>query len=280
MARGGRRGIPKANRGRSEDREHSPQASIAPISSEQSSPVASPSSKQQINGTLHEQVQNQTRVLPSFASMVDPDDDMALRFIPVSDFTGTKCAKLTQEDIMEVLNCWQNVVLYCVLGANPPYKVMAVYNVLIRQKVSYEWLPLKCSHCKIFGHIQENCRAKTHQEMEWRVRSKEIQEEQNQTLEKAGSRGDNDFQLATKHITRHYVSRAARPKETATPDDLLQVNFYNALLEEDHPRRYQFTLILKTDQLIHGEAIHLLTNKKFYISFICGKNLEEQRLPL
>ncbi|KAJ8422445.1 hypothetical protein Cgig2_033522 [Carnegiea gigantea] len=35
-----------------------------------------------------------------------------------------------------------------------------------------------------------------------------------------------------------------------------------------HPRRYQFNLILKTDQLIHGEAVHLSTNKKFYITVI------------
>ena len=31
-------------------------------------------------------------------------------------------------------------------------------NVLIRQKVVYEWMPLKCTYCKMFGHLQENCR--------------------------------------------------------------------------------------------------------------------------
>ncbi|KAJ8419308.1 hypothetical protein Cgig2_009219 [Carnegiea gigantea] len=46
-----------------------------------------------------------------------------------------------------------------------------------------------------------------------------------------------------------------------------------------HPRRYQFNLILKTNQLIHGEAIQLSTNKKFYITFVYGRNLEEQRIP-
>ncbi|KAJ8432338.1 hypothetical protein Cgig2_020687 [Carnegiea gigantea] len=47
-----------------------------------------------------------------------------------------------------------------------------------------------------------------------------------------------------------------------------------------HPRRYQFNMILKIDQLIHGEAIHLLTNMKFYITFVYGRNLEDQRIPL
>jgi len=30
-------------------------------------------------------------------------------------------------------------------------------NVIIRQKVVYEWRPIKCSHCRMFGHTQENC---------------------------------------------------------------------------------------------------------------------------
>ncbi|KAJ8420081.1 hypothetical protein Cgig2_019937 [Carnegiea gigantea] len=116
----------------------------------------------------------------------------------------------------------------------------------------------------MFGHTQKSCRKKEHQRLEWRVRSQEISQEQNQPSERVESRGDNDFQLATTHITRHYVPRTERQKETTTLDDLL----------------YQVTLILKTDQLIHGEPIHLSTNKKFYITFVYGRNLDEQRIPL
>ena len=47
-----------------------------------------------------------------------------------------------------------------------------------------------------------------------------------------------------------------------------------------HPQRYQFQMIMKTDQLIHGQAIQLSTNKRFFITFVYGKNLEAQRLPL
>jgi len=35
-----------------------------------------------------------------------------------------------------------------------------------------------------------------------------------------------------------------------------------------------------TDQLIYGEAIQISTNTKFLITFIYGRNLEEQRGPL
>ena len=32
------------------------------------------------------------------------------------------------------------------------------------------------------------------------------------------------------------------------------------------------------DQLIHGEVIHLSTTKNFFITYVYGRNLEEQRL--
>ena len=39
-------------------------------------------------------------------------------------------------------------------------------NVIIRQKIVYEWRPSKCTHCRMFGHTQEECRKKNNQRME------------------------------------------------------------------------------------------------------------------
>ena len=47
-----------------------------------------------------------------------------------------------------------------------------------------------------------------------------------------------------------------------------------------HPRKYRVMVHSISDQLIHGEATHLPTGKCFLISFIYGRNLVEQRLPL
>jgi len=44
-------------------------------------------------------------------------------------------------------------------------------GVLIRQMVQYEWLPIKCTYCKMFGHSHEDCRKKDPQRKEWRVRA-------------------------------------------------------------------------------------------------------------
>ncbi|KAJ8419826.1 hypothetical protein Cgig2_029726 [Carnegiea gigantea] len=34
------------------------------------------------------------------------------------------------------------------------------HNVVVRQKVEYEWKPSKCTFCKMFGHTDEECRTK------------------------------------------------------------------------------------------------------------------------
>ena len=47
-----------------------------------------------------------------------------------------------------------------------------------------------------------------------------------------------------------------------------------------HPRKFRVMVQSISDQLIHGEATHLPTGKTFFISFIYGRNLVEQRLPL
>ena len=39
-------------------------------------------------------------------------------------------------------------------------------------------------------------------------------------------------------------------------------------------------MTLKNDQLIHGRALQLSTNKSFFITFVYGRNLEAQRIPL
>ena len=41
-------------------------------------------------------------------------------------------------------------------------------GTLIRQRVYYEWKPLHCSHCHMFGHEIVNCRKKVTVRKEWR----------------------------------------------------------------------------------------------------------------
>jgi len=38
----------------------------------------------------------------------------------------------------------------------------------MRLQVEYEWKPIKCQHCRMYGHKEEECRKKTNTRKEWR----------------------------------------------------------------------------------------------------------------
>jgi len=90
--------------------------------------------------------------------------------------------------------------------------------------VIYEWLPIKCSFCKMFGHSLEACRKKDTQRQEWRVRVPQAhQEQQAQPAPKVPNAhlelqaqptpmvppaGEDGFQRVTRHVIRRAVENA------------------------------------------------------------------------
>ena len=64
------------------------------------------------------------RPKPSYAALVNSDEGTTLEFMPASCINGVVCAKLEAEDIEDEIFYWQNAVLCCVLGANPPHGVI------------------------------------------------------------------------------------------------------------------------------------------------------------
>ena len=59
-------------------------------------------------------------------------------------------------------------------GAFPNYvEFFNEKETLVRQTVKYEWLPTKCNHCGMFGHLEENCKKKQAPKKVWRRVEKE-----------------------------------------------------------------------------------------------------------
>jgi len=46
-------------------------------------------------------------------------------------------------------------------------------DLLIRQKVKFEWLPSKCTHCRMYGHSIDTCRKTEKVRKDWRVMDKD-----------------------------------------------------------------------------------------------------------
>ncbi|KAJ8436123.1 hypothetical protein Cgig2_001150 [Carnegiea gigantea] len=65
-----------------------------------------------------------TRLISSYASLVDPDEGTNMQFTPAYDIYGKKCAKLLNEDVKEEIEYWQNAPICSVLRVNPPFEVM------------------------------------------------------------------------------------------------------------------------------------------------------------
>lgn len=338
MARGGKRGRPRLNRG-------SPEIICSPSPSTTGGEVIIQSINEEevnppqiINEPVTETGPNSARVSPSFASLVDPNEGTALQFLPASNVQGVMCAQLNPEDIAGEVAYWQNAVLCCVLGANPPFEVVKGYvhriwnhlaidkvllirkglylirfheqsdallvaqkgvfyfdhkpfivkawtpemeiktdaitslpiwvqlpdldikywgmqslskigsvlglplktdkytkektmlkyarimiemqldgefpeyiefinerGVLIRQKVNYEWMPLKCDHCHMYGHLQESCRKKEARK-EWRIKAPSSSTIQEPTANDPEVEENRDFQVASRHTTKQLTA--------------------------------------------------------------------------
>ena len=66
-------------------------------------------------------------------------------------------------------------------------------NMLIRQAVRYEWLPLKCTHCKMFGHTQDTYKKRDMHKKEWRVKAPTIAHEHIHPIEEEGVEQKTNF---------------------------------------------------------------------------------------
>ena len=64
------------------------------------------------------------RIQPPYTALVNPDEGTTLEYVPAQCINGVVCAKLDAADVEDEISYWQNAVLCCVLGANPPYGVI------------------------------------------------------------------------------------------------------------------------------------------------------------
>ena len=109
-------------------------------------------------------------------------------------------------------------------------------GILIRQKVIYEWLPTKCDKCKMFGHMQEQCKKQEKKKKEWRVKatnstsSAALQEEG--TANEAEPRDEDGFQPVTRH-------RQNMPRREELLDPMKLTNTYNVLMDGDEPQEME-----------------------------------------
>ena len=101
-------------------------------------------------------------------------------------------------------------------------------DILLRQKVHYECLPITCTYCKMFGHTQELYKTKDTSRKEWRVKTHMHTPAPARQPEQQATNGTEGFQLVQKHSAKGAKSTIEQRVE-ATP----VANSFNILLEEE-----------------------------------------------
>ncbi|KAJ8422022.1 hypothetical protein Cgig2_007572 [Carnegiea gigantea] len=90
---------------------------------------------------------------------------------------------------------------------------------VIRQRVKYEWQPVKCDHCSMYGHIEEKCMKKKVVRQEWRVVNQKKEKRQEQQ------------HISTEFVTLKRTARRSSPNIRGIEEPA--TNSFQALLENE-----------------------------------------------
>ncbi|KAJ8435573.1 hypothetical protein Cgig2_020035 [Carnegiea gigantea] len=172
------------------------------------------------------------------------------------------------------------------------------HNVVVRQRVDYEWKPIKCDFCKMYSHIKDDCRKKPQTRIEWRqVVRQEPQEAAplHPHIDKEG------FITVRKKATAATAGNKNLPPAAAQEDVKIflhkkQIGFIGLLEAKVKENRDGIGITisafaLKEEFGLHGDQvvtvwmlflklISLSTMKGFYITFAYVANHKLQRRDL
>ncbi|KAJ8426568.1 hypothetical protein Cgig2_010627 [Carnegiea gigantea] len=229
-------------------------------------------------------VQNQRRPTTTYAAMVNPDEGLALKFVEASVINGTKCAKIEHQDVAAEIEYWNQVVICCVLGANPP---LGVINGYVRRIWSrYEIDKVVAAHKGIYLGIGYPLTCGKDPPLmdsilSWNIRGLNgpNKQEDLKIFLQNNSIGLADF-LETK-VKRENVNKVV--------NNLCQGWDWHSNIQSSEkdriwilwrPNCYAVTIVATTNQMVHCKAIQLSTQKKFHLTIVYGFNKEELRRPL
>jgi len=133
-------------------------------------------------------------------------------------------------------------------GPFPDYVEFAnEHDILIRQEVHYEWIPLKCNHCQMFGHDEEHCKKKTVIKQVWRpvqktaIEAPILQQQKHTTppttprLDTQAKHVENMESAEYAPVIKHKAAHLSQSKNPTTQSD--SINPFQALQglnEEEH----------------------------------------------
>ncbi|KAJ8421817.1 hypothetical protein Cgig2_023810 [Carnegiea gigantea] len=183
-------------------------------------------------------------------------------------------------------------------GTYPDYvEFVNDFNVVVKQMVKFEWMPVKCGHCQMLEYKEQECRKKGTTRMEWRVARPTInqndqQQEQDQTdgFTRVQSRTSARSIMVFKHWKEKKVKGIKKgwqgghpPMDSVVSWNIRGLNWPNK--QEDvkvflRLNKVGLVGLLKTKvkvETVNTMANSLSTNRKFFITYVYGFNQETNR---
>ncbi|KAJ8425318.1 LOW QUALITY PROTEIN: hypothetical protein Cgig2_020956 [Carnegiea gigantea] len=145
----------------------------------------------------------------TFASLFDPDDGTALKFVPPIEVNGQKCAKI-ECPFLEHIDFVNDS------------------DVVVRQHIEYESKPVQCTHCQMLGHDALVCRKKQPVRQEWRIRPR-IEREPDPAAPSSIEHSTQDNETTGGFISPRQTSVRPTPNRQAHPAEIH--NSFQGLME-------------------------------------------------
>ncbi|VFQ87421.1 unnamed protein product [Cuscuta campestris] len=91
-------------------------------------------------GEMKDQRDDQVEPKRTFVEVVGfkEESNLELKFVQSEKIDGVRMARMSEEDLMDIANYWEATLLCCVLGANPPLKIMDGFLRRIWKEYSIE----------------------------------------------------------------------------------------------------------------------------------------------
>ncbi|KAJ8431317.1 hypothetical protein Cgig2_032307 [Carnegiea gigantea] len=165
------------------------------------------------------------------------------------------------------------------------------HNVVVRQKVEYEWKPSKCTFCKMFGHIDEECRKKPLPRAEWRPITRQNPPPSSSALAQPSTDAEGFVQTICSWNIRglNWPNKQEDVRLFLQEKQIGLVGLLETKVKEDKASKiannifqgtYSVQILSQSVQFIHCKATQNNTMKNFFITFVYGANHEAQRGPL
>ncbi|KAJ8421024.1 hypothetical protein Cgig2_020050 [Carnegiea gigantea] len=142
-------------------------------------------------------------------------------------------------------------------------------EVLIRQPVTYEWIPAKCSHCAMMGHTEDVCKKKGVIRTEWRK------------IQKPSTPCQPNSECTQVHQPTADPTNQVQSRPASVSSQKEQPGAFTPVTKAASPKRLSDSAA--NSMTFHPnsfDALNHATRKRFHITFIYGHNHESQRQPL